>query len=77
MRITEIEIGRRAQAGGWVCKIWFDLTTAKQFSDERHMVEEFGRYWWSSLWNTWRAAKKSESLFKAKPGERSSNGWAE
>lgn len=78
MRVSSIEFswGNISQdARGWVCRVWFQVATANQFTDETHLAFAGARWRWLAYWRAMRNAKKLHSLLAAKRGERAAMGW--
>ena len=76
-KISDIEIQRTPQVGGWRWRAWYSVTTANQFTDEVHQIEGHSRWAWLAIFQAIRAAKREAAALAAKPGERAFKGWAD
>ena len=65
----------RAQYG-WICDVYFTVTTARQFTREDHSACGAGKNIAVAVWRAWRHARHVYRDLKAKPGERKAKGWA-
>ncbi len=75
MRIRDVKF-ERWQAG-WLCKIGFTFTSARQFADEYHLVECCRRWWLLAFLAARWQAKFYLRIHGAKKGERALKGWAD
>jgi len=62
---------------GWLCKIGFNFTSTRQFTDEYHVVECWRKWWILAFFAARWQAKFHVQVHGAKPGERTRMGWAE
>ena len=64
----------RAQLG-WLCKIGFTFASARQFTDEFHIVEAARKWWVLAYFAARWQAKFHIAVHGAKRGEREAKGW--
>jgi len=62
---------------GWVCTCFFRVTTANQFTDERHEARGYSRWMLVAMLRSCLSARSLAADLAARPGERTSHGWAE
>lgn len=74
MRIRAIELGRAHR--GWVCDVFFTVSTLRQMTDEEMAIRSGGRYLLTAIWNGIRDAKAEAVKNEATPRERLQKGWS-
>ena len=62
-------------ARGWVCRVWFKVETAAQFTEETHQAHGSSRWRWLAYWRAMRAARILHNRLAAKPSDRAAVGW--
>ena len=79
MKIHEVAVyrcGDATDAPGYSCLVTLTLTTARQFTDEEHVVQHGSRWLIGAFLGGLIKAKKLAWKLSAKKGERASKGWA-
>ena len=74
MRIRAIELGRAQR--GWVCDVFFTVSTLRQMTDEEMAIRSGGRWLLTAIWNGIRDANAEAIKNEATPHERRQKGWS-
>ncbi len=72
MKIRDVKF-QRCQLG-WLCKIGFNYTSCRQFSDEYHIVECARKYWLLAFFAAKWEMRFYVRIHGAKVGERAAKG---